>query len=127
METERELIRFGLSAREAAERWSDSAGRILSPSGQDGLRIEEADELTWNWQMGQVEVGRLRFRDAGARRGEADIEISRSDTSATHRLRDVVDGLSDILQEAGLDPPVVARDPHAGEPPEAATDREQPL
>lgn len=127
MSTEKQPIRFGLSAREAAGRWEAESGTIVSGHGSDRVDLQKIDDSTWTWRMGDVETGRIEFRDAGVDQGEASIELSRSDDSASERIRAIVEGLSGVLSAPGLDSPVVARDPQQGEPPEASTEPDQPL
>lgn len=126
MSTERRAIRFGLPVRDAARRWEEGAASILVTDG-DAVRLEKVDDLTWAWTIGEVESGRIGFRDSGPEQGAAEIEVSRTDGSAGRRAGSIVDRLADELSGQGMDPPVVARDPRQGEPPEASTDPDQPL
>lgn len=126
MGTETRPIRFGLAAREAANLWQEQADRVITDEATS-FEVEKAGDLTWTWSMGDVENGRLEFHDRGEGRGEARLEVERSDGSAGERIDSIVTRLSAALTQPGLDPPVVARDPHQGEPPEAATDPDQPL
>lgn len=126
MSTERRPIRFGLPARDAARLWEQGASSILATDG-DAVHLEKLDDLTWTWTIGEVESGRIGFRDSGPERGAAEIEVTRTDGSAGPRTGSIVDRLAGELAGRGLDPPVVARDPHQGEPPEASTDPDQPL
>lgn len=126
MSTERRPIRFGLPARDAARLWEEVASSILVADG-DAAHLEKVDDLTWTWTIGEVESGRIGFRDSGPEQGTAEIEVRRADGSAAPRAGSIVDRLAGELSGQGLDPPVVARDPHQGEPPEASTDPDQPL
>lgn len=126
MSTERRPIRFGLSALDAARRWEECSGSILAPD--DGaINLEKVDDLVWAWEIGGSESGRIEFRDAGPEQGGAEIEVSRTDGSAGERAGSIIDRLARVVSGVGIDPPVVARDPHQGEPPEASTDPDQPL
>lgn len=127
MSTERRPIRFGVAAPQAARSWEEGSGPILAPDTDDDVRLEKVDDLAWTWEIGEVESGRIEFRDAGPERGAAEIEVTRTDGSAGHRAGSIVDRLADELTGPGMDPPVVARDPHQGQPPEASTDPDQPL
>lgn len=127
MSTERRPIRLGLAAPDAARSWEEGSGPILDPDKEDDVRLEKVGDLAWTWEIGEVESGRIEFRDAGPEQAAAEIEVSRPDGSAGNRAGSIVDRLADELSGPGLDPPVVARDPHQGEPPEASTDPDQPL
>lgn len=124
MSTERRPIRFGLSARDAARRWEEGSASVLA---SEAVRLERVDDLAWVWEIGEMERGRIEFRDAGPGQGGAEIEVSRTDGTAGERAGSIVDRLADALSGSGMDPPVVARDPHQGGPPEASTDSDQPL
>lgn len=126
MTTERRPIRFGLPARDAARHWEEGASSILAIDG-DAVRLVKVDDLTWTWTIGEVESGRIGFRASGPEHGAAEIEVNRTDESARQRTGSIVDRLAGELSGQGLDPPVVAEDPHQGEPPEASTDPDQPL
>lgn len=127
MSTERRPVRFGLSARDAARSWEAGSGAILAPDNADDLSLEKVGDLAWTWELGKVESGRIEFRDAGPEQGAAEIEVTRTDGSARQRAGSIVERLAGELSGHGMDPPVVAEDPHQGEPPEAPTDPDQPL
>lgn len=126
MSTERRTVRLGLSARDAARRWEERSASILAPD--DGaISLEKVDDLVWAWEIGGSESGRIEFKDAGPSQGGAEIEVSRTDGSAGERAGSIIDRLAGAVSGAGIDPPVVARDPRQGEPAEASTDPDQPL
>lgn len=122
-------LRIGIAAREAARRWSASPESILRSDGDPGssLSVERVDDLAWQWRLGEIETGRIEFRDAGEDEGEFVIQLDRSDGSEPDRLRSIVNRFSQAASGEGIDRPVVAADPHQGEPAEASTEKEQPL
>lgn len=120
-------MRVGLPAREAARRWEEAAPAILSSDGDPVLELEKVADTTWEWSLGDAESGRIEFRDAGEESGEFIIDIDRPGGGVDDRLRSILDGFARAVAGAGLDRPVVADDPHQGEPAEAATDVDQPL
>jgi hypothetical protein len=130
MTDDKRPIRIGIPARQAAERWEANAGPILqSDLDENDVDVERVDGRTWEWTIGEVESGRIEFIDAGEGTGELVIDLERSDESAGDRIRSIVNRFSrSVVGESGdIDRPVVAIDPHQGEPPEAATDPDQPL
>jgi len=120
-------VRIGLPAREAARRWEEAATTILATDGEPSPSIEKVGDMTWEWRLGDTESGRIEFRDAGEEIGEFIIDIDRLDDDGAARLRSIVNGFTRAAAGAGVDRPVVAADPHQGEPVEAATDEDQPL
>ncbi|HEX2152448.1 MAG TPA: hypothetical protein VHL52_00530 [Acidimicrobiia bacterium] len=132
MTDDKRPIRIGIPAREAAERWEANARTILQSdldADDVDVDVERVDGRTWEWTIGEVESGRIEFIDAGEGTGELVIDLERSDQSAGDRIRSIVNRFSRSVvgESGGIDPPVVAIDPHQGEPPEAATDPDQPL
>lgn len=130
MSDDQRPIRIGMPARQAAERWATSAEPILRSDIDDaGAQIDQVDAKTWEWTIGEVESGRIEFIDAGEETGELVIRLERTDESAADRIRSIVNRFTRSVagDSDGIDRPVVADDPHQGEPPEAATDPDQPL
>lgn len=127
MTQEAKPMRIGLPAREAARRWEQSAATILAADGEPTPHVERVDELTWEWSIDDQESGRIEFRDAGEEVGEFIIDIDRLDRDDSDRLRSIVNRFTRAVAGDGIDRPVVAADPHQGEPTEAVTDEDQPL
>ncbi|HLU53642.1 MAG TPA: hypothetical protein VK011_08635 [Acidimicrobiia bacterium] len=120
-------MRIGLAARDAARRWEESAAAILATDGEAVPEIQKVDDMAWEWSLGERESGRIEFRDAGEDIGEFIIDVDRRDGNEAARLRQIVNGFTRAAAGPGLDRPVVAVDPHRGEPAEADTDEDQPL
>src|SRR5690606_41528887 len=80
------------------------------------------------WRLADVEKRSVEFVDSISGNTELRLELEREDGEAASRIERILDRFSALLSgEGGFDPPVVARDPHLGEPLDAPTDPDQPL
>lgn len=131
MNTDERPIRIGVPARQAAERWGAESRSILRPEGEEAatLEVDQVDDRHWTWTVGETEAGRIEFRDAGEQTSEMVVFLERSEGSGPDRLRTIVNRFTEAVARPfdRIDPPVVADDPYQGQPPEGATDPDQPL
>ena len=125
MTTETRKLRVGLDSPLVADHWSRSASAILDVNEAD---ISRESDRRWRWRLADVEEGTVEFMDSTPGNTELRLELEREDGEAAARIERIVDRFAALLSgEGGFDPPVVARDPHLGEPLDAPTDPDQPL